>query len=346
MPARRILLPLLAGLALAATAAPAPAATDDALSIIGAGTVVAGVDLSNLTVEQAAVQLEAQLAPRLLAPVTVRVGAKRFQLGGDRARVQLDALRTARRAYYAARDAGATAGTRAEGGAVSGVQVPLAVGYSRSAVSAWAVKVAGYVTRQPRDAKLTLGLTKMRVRPARRGRTVDPRSLASKVGEALVDPTAARDALREPLVGVAPKVTVAALRRANGTIVTVDRSGFKLRVFKSLRHSKTYGIAVGMAGLDTPSGTYRIQNKQVDPAWHVPLSDWAGSLAGQVIPGGAADNPLKARWMGIYNGVGIHGTSEEWSIGSRASHGCIRMRVADVIDLYPRVPVGARVLIR
>ena len=105
-------------------------------------------------------------------------------------------------------------------------------------------------------------------------------------------------------------------------------------------------VAVGMAGLDTPAGTYRIQDKQVDPAWHVPNSPWAGSLAGQVIPGGAPDNPLKARWMGVANGVGIHGTAEDWSIGSRASHGCIRMHVSDVIDLYPRVSVGTLVLIK
>ena len=64
------------------------------------------------------------------------------------------------------------------------------------------------------------------------------------------------------------------------------------------------------------------------------------------MPGGAPDNPLKARWLGIASGVGIHGTAEPWSIGSRASHGCIRMRVPDVIDLYPRVPVGAPALIR
>jgi lipoprotein-anchoring transpeptidase ErfK/SrfK len=91
---------------------------------------------------------------------------------------------------------------------------------------------------------------------------------------------------------------------------------------------------------------YAIHDRQVDPAWHVPNSAWAGTLAGSVIPGGAPDNPLKARWLGIQDGVGIHGTAEDWSIGSRASHGCIRMHVADVIDLYPRVPVGTRVLIR
>ena len=61
--------------------------------------------------------------------------------------------------------------------------------------------------------------------------------------------------------------------------------------------------------------------------------------------GGSAENPLKARWMGIVNGVGIHGTGAPGSIGTRASHGCIRMTVPDVIDLYPRVPVGTPVLI-
>jgi lipoprotein-anchoring transpeptidase ErfK/SrfK len=64
------------------------------------------------------------------------------------------------------------------------------------------------------------------------------------------------------------------------------------------------------------------------------------------VAGGSAENPLKARWMGIVNGVGIHGTGEPSSIGTRASHGCIRMTVPDVVDLYPRVPVGTPVLIR
>ena len=48
----------------------------------------------------------------------------------------------------------------------------------------------------------------------------------------------------------------------------------------------------------------------------------------------SAEGPLDR----IVGGVGIHGTAAEYSIGTRASHGCIRMRVADVVDLYPRVP--------
>ena len=83
----------------------------------------------------------------------------------------------------------------------------------------------------------------------------------------------------------------------------------------------------------------------MDPAWSVPNSAWAGSLAGTVVPGGTAANPLKARWLGIFDGAGIHGTDAASSIGSAASHGCIRMLIPDVIELYDQVPVGAPIYI-
>ena len=124
----------------------------------------------------------------------------------------------------------------------------------------------------------------------------------------------------------------------------VDRGSFRLRLYKNLRLARTYPIAVGMAGLETPAGMYEIQNKAVDPVWSVPNSAWAGDMAGQVVPPGPA-NPLKARWLGIYDGAGIHGTADDASIGTNASHGCIRMHVPDVIDLYDRVPVGAAIYI-
>jgi lipoprotein-anchoring transpeptidase ErfK/SrfK len=81
-----------------------------------------------------------------------------------------------------------------------------------------------------------------------------------------------------------------------------------------------------------------------NPSWHVPDSDWAGDLAGEVIPPGP-ENPIKARWMGIYDGAGIHGTDAVNSIGTNASHGCIRMRIPDVEELYDRVKVGTPVYI-
>jgi lipoprotein-anchoring transpeptidase ErfK/SrfK len=349
-------LPTPAALALAcclATAAPAAAQdVDVSARIIGQGALVAGVDVSNLTVADAAVLLEQRLGQKALRPVTVKVGRRTFQLGGERAGVKLDALTSAKRAYYAARDAGMTPATpvpatRAEGGTVAGLQIEPKLTLSRLAIREWSAKVRDEVTRRARNASFRMTLTRMIVRNPRTGATIDAAALAEQVEAVFADPVSSRtEPLRMALVTVKPATTVKELRRRNGTVLTVDRSSFRLRLFKRLRHAKTYGIAVGMAGLDTPAGRYSIANKAVDPAWHVPTSAWAGSLGGSVIPGGAPNNPLKARWMGIYDGVGIHGTAEEWSIGSRASHGCIRMRVADVIDLYPRVPVGTPVLIR
>ena len=142
-----------------------------------------------------------------------------------------------------------------------------------------------------------------------------------------------------------PKVSTAQLAKKYPAVLIVDRGTFKLTLYKNLKKAKTYGIAVGQVGLDTPAGLYTIQNKAVNPAWHVPNSAWAGDLAGKVIPGDDPSNPIKARWMGIYDGVGVHGTSDDASIGSAASHGCIRMHVPDVEELYDEVPVGAPIYI-
>jgi len=82
----------------------------------------------------------------------------------------------------------------------------------------------------------------------------------------------------------------------------------------------------------------------VNPSWHVPDSAWAGKLAGKVIPPGPQD-PIKARWMGVAGGAGIHGTDAVGSLGTSASHGCIRMAIPDVIELFDQVAVGTPVFI-
>jgi len=147
-----------------------------------------------------------------------------------------------------------------------------------------------------------------------------------------------RRAVAIPTKPVQPTVSTAALERRYGTFIMVSRETYSLRLFKRLKVVKTYRIAVGRAGLETPAGFYTIDDKQVNPSWHVPLSSWAGSLAGQIIPPGPND-PIKARWLGFYNGAGIHGTEEISSLGTAASHGCIRMSIPDVEQLYPLVPL-------
>jgi L,D-transpeptidase catalytic domain len=298
--------------------------------IIAPGTSAGGGDLSGLTVDEAAGRLDAELSPKIAVPVVVSVAGKPFSLTATRAQVKFDPRKTADRAYYQGR---------------TGVHdVPLAIEHSDDAVRGFVKDVDRRVGRPARNARARITLKRIiRVR-GRSGIGINEGRLAKRVAFALDHPSTPR-ALSAKRARTRPQVSGRDLRRRYGTVLTVDRDHFKLRLFKHLRHSRTYGIAVGMAGLSTPAGLFSITEKEVNPPWHVPNAAWAGSLAGQTIPGGAPNNPLKARWLGITDGVGIHGTAEDWSIGSRASHGCIRMHVHDVIALYPRVPIGTPVLI-
>jgi lipoprotein-anchoring transpeptidase ErfK/SrfK len=200
-------------------------------------------------------------------------------------------------------------------------------------------RVERRLNRKPQDAHLEFSEGKFEKVPGKRGVRVDSRALHNELQAAITGLSPAT--VRVKASKRYPKVTLADLARENRTIVVVDRPNFKLYLYKNLKLVKTYGVAVGASGYDTPSGEYRIEDKTVDPTWYVPNSEWAGELAGQVIPGGSAQNPLKSRWLGFGGGRGIHGTADDSSIGSAASHGCIRMHVSDVEALYPEVPVGA-----
>jgi lipoprotein-anchoring transpeptidase ErfK/SrfK len=109
-----------------------------------------------------------------------------------------------------------------------------------------------------------------------------------------------------------------------------------------------YEIAFGTRDYRTPKGLFVVQEKAKDPDWMMPDSEWIPEdLRGTIVPGGDPANPIRERWLGILpdEGIGIHGTLVEDSLGSRASHGCIRMLPRDVIDLYDRTPLGTLVLI-
>jgi lipoprotein-anchoring transpeptidase ErfK/SrfK len=336
MPPRIVLLLVGILLVLAAPAAAQDPVPPPAEERIGPGVRAGGVDLSGLTVEEAAARLDRRLAPRLMRRVVVRASNRRFSIGGRRARVRLWSKTTARRALKAGRG-------RTEG--MAPLSVRPAVTLNSRAVAAFARNVRRAVARRARNARVRITLTRLFLRRARVGRTIDAGALTSRLRRVLASPTARR-AVRQRIRKVFPPLNANDMRRRYGTVVTIDRRTRNLRLFKRLRHRRTYDIAVGMAGFETPRGFFRIRNKRVNPAWTAPNRPWAGSYAGRTVPGGAPDNPLKARWLGITGAVGIHGTAEEWTVGTRASHGCIRMRVRDVIDLYRRVPVGTRVLIR
>ena len=105
--------------------------------------------------------------------------------------------------------------------------------------------------------------------------------------------------------------------------ITVDRKQRRLSLFRNGTLEKTYPVAVGKPWTPTPTGSFRIINKSINP-------------------GGA----YGTRWMGLSKPhIGIHGTNKPSSIGKAASKGCIRMHNRDVEALYELVPIGTPVKI-
>ena len=300
------------------------------LAHVRAGVSAGGVDLSGLDVPAATAKLDAELAPRLAGDLLIGVAGRPWTLKTADAKLKLDSDRTAKRALYA--KAGVT-------------QVAPAITHSRAAVRTFVEGIAKEVGKPARDARIKITLRHIFRERSRYGRKLDVDAARKAIDAALDDPAAPR-VLHQPLTRVRAKVNADDLARVYNTVITVDRTHFKLRLYKALKFRKSYGVAVGQPAYPTPTGRFAISSKQVNPVWSVPNSPWAGELQGTTVEGGSAANPLKARWMGIANGVGIHGTGEDYSIGTRASHGCIRMHVADVIDLFKRVPVGTPVLIK
>jgi lipoprotein-anchoring transpeptidase ErfK/SrfK len=345
MPSTPIII-LLAAVVVALAAAGSVIAYDSSRSdLIANGVHVGDVDVGGLRTDAARERLERRLLAPLRAPVVVSSGGRTFRLSPGEARISANLETMVDAALEHGSDGGILARTwRGLTGGEVRARVAPDIDYSRRAVQRLVDRVRVAVSRKAVDAKVDFAPDSVSIRPARTGRTIDTQLLRASVRAALVSGAADRT-IAAPLHTVRPKVTADELSDSYPVVVTIDRGNFRLSLFKKLKRTKTYPIAVGQVGLETPAGLYKIQTKAVNPAWHDPDSDWAGDLAGQVIPGGAPNNPLKARWLGVYDGVGVHGTDARGSIGTNASHGCIRMLVEDVEKLYDQVPVGTPIFI-
>jgi lipoprotein-anchoring transpeptidase ErfK/SrfK len=217
------------------------------------------------------------------------------------------------------------------------------VAYSEPAINRFVRHVAEEVNREPQNADVEATPDSLEVVAGKDGRKLRDNQLEEKLKAAVLNANAPHKIVAA-VHSIKPEVTKSEVAAEYPSYLTLDRATFTLRLWQHLKLTKEYTVAVGMEGLETPEGLYEIQEKEENPVWHVPMSDWAGSLAGQTIPPGPS-NPIKARWMAIYEGAGIHGTEETYSLGSAASHGCVRMAIPDVEELYDLVEVGTPIYI-
>jgi len=113
----------------------------------------------------------------------------------------------------------------------------------------------------------------------------------------------------------------------------------RVYVYEQDQVVKSYPIAIGRSGWETPTGEFEVIQMLQDPVWEHPFT-------GELVPPGPA-NPLGSRWIGFWtdgtNYIGFHGTPNAETVGQAASHGCIRMYDQDVVALFEIVQVGTPV---
>jgi lipoprotein-anchoring transpeptidase ErfK/SrfK len=306
---------------------------------IAPGIKIGGVDVGGRSADSARKVIKREVVAPLRQPVVVTFDGKSYTLSASQLHPTADIDGMVQEAIDRSREGNILDRvSRYANGDDVNANLPTQVKYDKKAVKDFVNELSERIDQEAVDATVVPNGSRLAKEPGEAGRAVEKAQMTEQINAAAQSP--GRDQPVQALVKTTkPEITTKDLRDAYPRYIYIDRGGFTLRFYDHLKLVKSYPIAVGQVGLETPSGLYHVTDKQVNPYWHVPDSAWAGSLAGQVIPPGPS-NPLQARWIGIYDGAGIHGTSDTGSLGSAASHGCVRMAIPDVIDLYDRTEYG------
>jgi lipoprotein-anchoring transpeptidase ErfK/SrfK len=200
-------------------------------------------------------------------------------------------------------------------------------------------KLASEADVPVQDAGVVMVNGHVAVHHARSGWSMDQRTAGLLLSSAML---AGRNAaIRLPVSQTLPQVT----DRQVGTTITVNVGTNTLDLYKGLKVVKSYPVATARAGFTTPRGSWKVMDKIVNPTWTNPAPNgWGAGMPAFIGPG--PGNPLGTRALALSApGILIHGTYSAGSVGTYASHGCIRMHISDSEDLFPRVSVGTQVLV-
>jgi L,D-transpeptidase ErfK/SrfK len=199
--------------------------------------------------------------------------------------------------------------------------------------------VARAVNVDPSNAEVTFEDGRLRLRKPKAGHELSlrraQRELMGALGQG--DSEVVRFAVRT----LKPEVGVDDL----GYTIVIRLSALKLYLYDGIDLVKTYPVAAGQPAYPTPQGNWTIVAKAENPTWVNPDPDgWGADLPRVIGPG--PGNPLGTHAMYLdAPGIRIHGTYASSSIGTFASHGCVRMNLSDVSELFDIVPVGTPVYI-
>lgn len=162
-----------------------------------------------------------------------------------------------------------------------------------------------------------------------------------------IDPAKTKAMLLRALRGARSNLTLPVRTlgaAAQQKAIVVYLQHFRLDLYQGPKLTDQFPVGVGALSFPTPPGAYYVRSKAVNPTWRNPGSAWARGMPAYIGPG--PRNPLGTRALRLDRGaLVIHGTPQPWTIGTRASHGCIRMRRPDIEKLFELVPEQTPVFI-
>jgi lipoprotein-anchoring transpeptidase ErfK/SrfK len=321
------------------SAASAWALTDDVLrrQHMPTGAAIDGNPVGGLSRADALAVVEEKVKGPLLAPATVTFQGKSFTLDpATYATVDVEGMLDAAQAPRVDAPLYERVLARVSGAPV-GVAVDRKMKVDEAKLTTWLAEINPQVTVAAVNASMSVTTGMLRIIPAVPGATLDTATAPAAVSKALIDGV---KNVALPSRAIEPKLVVAKL----GKTIFVKLKTRRLYLYNGDKLEKEYGIAIGLPAFPTPKGWYTIINKRKYPSWSNPGSAWAAGMPASIGPG--PSNPLGTRALDLDSpGIRIHGTSKDYSIGTAASHGCMRMHRKDVEELFELVPVGTKVII-
>jgi lipoprotein-anchoring transpeptidase ErfK/SrfK len=314
--------------------------------IVPKGVTLLGHDLSGMNDAEVRAAIDENVSTPAMQPLTVSGDGKSWTLD-PKGIVTVDVEDMVEQAYAPARNAvlAARLSSWAGGEPLTGVVKP-SYAVDKTTLAGWVRDAAATVDRVPVDATRTVAGHAIQITPEVYGASVDQAKAVETLAQALTDEAGLESASRVaslPVDVIEPKVVQTKFK----TAIVVSLAKCMVYLYDGAQLVKSYPCAPGRAAFPTPKGDFVIQKKLANSPWYNPHSDWSASMPDVIPPG--PSNPMGVRKIGInYPGVFLHGIprSEYSSIGTHASHGCMRMMPSAILDLYGRVKVGDPVYIR
>jgi hypothetical protein len=230
------------------------------------GITVGGVPVGGMKEAAARAKLRRAVLEPLNQPVVARYEGKTYKLTPAQAKVGVDIDGSISQAIQRSREGNIFARTaRNLQGKQIDEDIKLDINYNHRAITRMVRRISKQIDRAPRDATLNLEKGDVNPTPSATGLSVQAAKLRRQLRRSLLSVDGSRS-VKVRTKMVEPKVTSKDLAEKYPAVVIVRRGAFQLSLYKHLKLAKTYGIAVGRVGLETPAGLYHVQNKAINPA--------------------------------------------------------------------------------